>query len=204
MMRRTRNRLAALLAATSLATTGLVALSLPAQAALPTGTLVAPADNSTYAAGDTMQLSATVQDTSGPTGPTAGVRQVEWWLYADKNHGAPTDFSDQYPNNVEDKINLGVAASPASGTDANGTFQASFTVPSGGTIAVAWDGDHTTPIPGGQTRQYTLPSGIYRVQAHLQDDEWLANPGTPGLTQINTITLDTGTAPPPPPAGTAN
>jgi hypothetical protein len=199
MNRRARPRFATLMAAASLAATGLIVLSPPAQAALPTGILVAPANNSTHVAGATMQLSATVEDTSGPTGPTAGVRQVEWWLYADKNHGAPTDFSDQYPNNVEDKINLGVAAAPASGTAANGTFEASFTVPSGGTIAVAWDGDHTTPIPGGQTRQYTLPSGTYRVQAHLQDDEWLANPGTPGLTQVHTITLDTGTAPPPPP-----
>ncbi|MDE8667811.1 DUF1929 domain-containing protein [Pseudarthrobacter sp. H3Y2-7] len=154
-----------------------------------------------------MQLSATVQDTPGPTGPTAGVRQVEWWLYADKNQGAPTDFADQYPNNVEKKINLGMATVPASGTAANGTFQASFTVPSGGTIAVTWDGDHITPIPAGQTRTYQLPSGNYRVQAHLQDDEWLANPGTPGLTQVNTITLNTGTAAPaptPPPSDASN
>jgi hypothetical protein len=198
MIRRSRARVAAVLAATSLFTTGLVALSLPAQAALPTGTLVAPANNSTHAAGSTMQLSATVRDTAGPTGPKAGVRQVEWWLYADKNQGAPTDFSDQYPNNVEDKINLGVATVPAKGTAAKGTFQASFTVPSGGTVSVAWDGDHTTPIPAGQSRQYTLPSGTYRVQAHLQDDEWLANPGTPGLTQFHTITLNTGTTAPPP------
>ncbi len=192
-----RNRFRAALAAAGLVATGLIVLSPPAYAALPTGTLVAPANNSTHAAGSSMQLSATVQDTAGPTGPTAGVRQVEWWLYADKTQGAPTDFSDQYPHNVEDKINLGVATLPASGTVTNGTFQDSFTVPTTGTIDVAWDGDHTTPIPAGQTRPYTLPSGTYRVQAHLQDDEWRANPGTPGLTQYHTITLNTGTTAPP-------
>ncbi|MBD1537740.1 DUF1929 domain-containing protein [Arthrobacter sp. S13_S34] len=205
MNHRCRVPIAAVLAAVSLTMTGLFVLPAPAQAALPTGTLVAPADNSTHAAGDTMELSATVQDTAGPTGPNAGVRQVEWWLYADKDRGAPTDFSDQYPNNVEDKINLGVALAPSTGTAEDGTFQSTFTVPSGGTIAVTWDGDHTTPIPAGQTRQYVLPSGTYRVQAHLQDDEWLASPGTPGLTQIHTIALDTGTvAPPPPPPDTTN
>lgn len=207
MILRFRTRFAAVVVAASLAVTGLVVLSLPAQAALPSGTLTAPANNSTHDAGGTMVLRATAQDTAGPTGPTAGVRQVEWWLYADKGQGAPTDFSDQYPNNVEDKINLGVATVPARGTAADGTFEASFTVPSDGTIGVAWDGDHTTPIPAGQTRQYVLPSGTYRVQAHLQDDEWRANPGTPGLTQFHTITLNTGTtAPPPtsPPPGTTN
>ena len=193
-----RSRTAAILAASSMVAAFLALVPAPAQAALPTGSLTAPAAGSSYSAGDTMQLSATVQDTPGATGPTAGVRQVEWWLYADKDQGAPTDFSDQYANNHEDKINLGVARVPASGTATNGTFQSTFTVPSGGTIAVTWDGDHTTPIPSGQTRTYSLPSGTYRVQAHLQDDEWLANPGTPGLTQVNTITLDTGAAAPPP------
>lgn len=202
MIRRHRIRIGAILIAAGFATTGLVAHSPAAQAALPTGTLTAPANNSTFSAGNTMQLTATVQDTAGTTGPTAGVRQVEWWLYADKNQGAPTDFSDQYANNAEDKINLGVSTVPASGTAVNGTFQASFTVPAGGTIAVAWDGDHTTPIPAGQTREYKLPSGTYRVQAHLQDDEWRANPGTPGLTAFNTITLNTGTAPEPTPTPT--
>ena len=208
MIRRPLVRFTAVLAAAGLAVTGLFTLSVPAQAALPSGILEAPVNNSTHAAGGTMELSATVQDTAGHTGPNAGVRQVEWWLYADKDQGAPTDFSDQYPNNVEDKINLGVATEPASGTAVGGTFQASFTIPSDGTIAVAWDGDHTTPIQAGQTRPYTLPSGTYRVQAHLQDDEWRANPGTPGLTEFHTITLDTGTAEPspttPPPSGATN
>lgn len=70
MIRRSRTRFTAVLTAASLATTGLVALSLPAQAALPSGILAAPA-NSTHAAGSTMQQSATVQDTAGPTGTMA-------------------------------------------------------------------------------------------------------------------------------------
>jgi hypothetical protein len=113
---RLRTRLTAILIAAGFATTGLVALSPSAQAALPTGTLTAPASNSTFAAGSTMQLTAAVQDTPGTAGPTAGVRQVEWWLYADKTKGAPTDFSDQYANNTADMINIGVSTVPASGT----------------------------------------------------------------------------------------
>ncbi|WP_049829261.1 galactose oxidase early set domain-containing protein [Arthrobacter sp. RIT-PI-e] len=198
-MRRRRPRIAAALIAVGFVTTALVALPSAAQAALPTGTLTAPASNATFTAGQAMQLSATVKDTPGPSGPTAGVRQVEWWLYADKTKGAPTDFSDQYPNNVDDMINIGVSTVPASGTAADGTFQARFTVPANGTIAVGGDGDQPPRLPDGPPRQYALPSGTYRVQAHTHDDEWRTDFGTPGLTGFTTITLNTGAAPQPTP-----
>jgi hypothetical protein len=182
-----------------------VSLSTPAHAALPTGTLTSPTPGQAFAAGATMNLSVTATDTTGPTGPDDGVRVVEWWLYADGSKGAPTDFSTQFPNNGEDKFRLARTTVPASGTPEAGTWNGSWTVPTTGYFDATVDGDHTTPIPAGQTRRYQLPSGQYEVQGHMIDDEWLANPGAPGFTNKEAVTLSTGTGPTPtptpPPAG---
>jgi hypothetical protein len=146
-----------------------------------------------------MNIRATAQDT--PEAATAaGVVVLELWLYANKDEGAPTDFSDQFPANEEDKIYMGEMRVPVSGTPVDGTYETTWTVPSGGAIDVTRDGAHSAEVPAGQTRRYLMPSGQYKIQAHGIDAGWLAAPGAPGFSNKNTVTLNTGTVVTPPPS----
>jgi hypothetical protein len=171
---------------------GLVAAAPAARAALPSGVLTSPVPNASFGPGEQITLTVEATDTGGETGPEPGVRIVEWWLYADGTKGAPTDFSTQYPGNGQDKVLIGVSEVPVGGTAAEGTWTATWTVPTEGYYDGERDGDHTTPIPDDETRRYDMPSGVYEIQGHMIDDEWLANPGAPGFTSKQTVVLDTG------------
>jgi hypothetical protein len=162
---------------------------------LPSATLTSPEDGATYTSGDTITLSLDAVDGDHDFDP--GVTDVEWWLYAEADHGAPTDFRQQRidqvgaDQNPEAKVLLALTRdAPEQGTVEDGTWTASWTVPSEPFIDVEVDGDHTDPVPDGQTRRYDLPSGEYRIQGHVLNEAWHDDPGVPGFTDHHRVTLD--------------
>ena len=174
-----------------------VGLTSSSQAAVgepvPTGTLIAPASGANLPPGQTVTTTAHAVDTPA-TGYPAGIVTVEFWLYSDKSLGDTNNFVDQYPGNQEQKIFLGETRTPVSGTNVDGNYEITWTVPKSGTMTVTRDGQAPGGLPAPRT--YNLPTGSYSIQAHLLNAWWDAHlpgsSGEPGKTPFLPVTMDAG------------